>query len=71
MKIGFIFLTEFKLLMFHNNTVKFSEKKIEQAELVENLLPSYLSYRFLHNLQSFLLGEKVKIFDFFKNQRLE
>ena len=25
-------------------------RKIEQAELVENLLPSYLPYKFLHNL---------------------
>ena len=52
-----LFLAEFELLMFHNTT-------IEQAELVENLPPSYLPYRFLHNLHSFLLWEKVKIFDF-------
>ena len=55
--------------MFHNNIVKISEKKKEkneQAELVENLLPSYLPNRFLHNLHSFLLWEKVK-FDFSKS----
>ena len=51
--------------MFHNNIVKISEK-IEQAELAENLPPSYLPYRFLHNLHSFLLWEKVKILDFLK-----
>ena len=34
-------------------------RKIEQAELVENLPPSYLPYKFLHNLHSFLLWEKV------------
>ena len=49
-----IFFAEFKLLMFHNNIVKISEN-IEQAELVENMPPSYLPYRFLHNLQSHLL----------------
>ena len=41
-------------------------RKIEQVELVENLAPSYLPYRFLHDLASFLLWEKVKIFDFLK-----
>ena len=41
-------------------------RKIKQAELVENLPPSYLPYRFLHNLHSFLLWGKVKIFDFLK-----
>ena len=41
-------------------------RKIEQEELVENLLPSYLSYIFLHNWHSFLLCEKVKEFDFLK-----
>ena len=46
--------------MFHNTIVKILEK-IEQAELVENLPP-----RFLHNLHSFLIWEKVKIFDFLK-----
>ena len=34
----------------------------DQAELVENMPPSYLSYRFLHNLHPLLLWEKVKIF---------
>ena len=41
-------------------------RTIEQAELVENLLPSYLPYKFLHNLHACFLGEKVKIFDFLK-----
>ena len=40
-------------------------RKIEQAKLVEKLPPSYLPFRFLHNLHSFLFWEKVKIFDFF------
>ena len=44
-KYVLLFLAEFELLMFHNNIVKISEK-IEQAELVENLPPSYLLYRF-------------------------
>ena len=45
--------------MFHKNIMKISEKKNEQAELVENLPPSYLPYRFLHNLYSVLLLERV------------
>ena len=61
-----LFFADFELLMFHNNIVKISEK-IEQAELVENLPSSYLPYKFLHNFHSFLLLEKVKILDFFKN----
>ena len=44
-------------------------RKNEQAELVENLPPIYLPYRFLHNLQSFLLWEKVKIVDLKKTQK--
>ena len=36
------------------------KKKNEQAELVEKLPPSYLPFRYLHNLHSFLLWEKVK-----------
>ena len=50
--------------MFHNNIVKISENN-EQAELVENLLSSYLPDRFLHNLHSFLLWEKVEMYDVF------
>ena len=65
-----LFFAEFELLMFHNNIVKISEK-IEQLKLVENLPPSYLPYKFLHNFHSFLLWEKVKIFDFFENHWLE
>ena len=51
--------------MFYNNNVKNSEKN-EHVKLVENLAPSYLPYRFLRDLASFLLWEKVKIFDFLK-----
>ena len=64
-KYFLLFFAEFELLTFYNNIVKISEK-IEQVELGENLAPSYLPYRFLHDLASFLLWEKVKIFDFFK-----
>ena len=42
-------------------------RKIEQGELVENMALSYLPYRFLHDLASFLLWEKLKIFDFLKS----
>ena len=56
-KYFLLFFVEFELLMFHNNTVKISEK-IEQEELVENLPPSFLPNRFLHNLHSFLLWKK-------------
>ena len=41
-------------------------RKNEQPELVKNLPPSYLPFKFLHNLHSFLLWEKVKIFDVLK-----
>ena len=64
-KYFLLFFAEFKLLMFYNNIVKISEK-FNQAQRVENLPPNYLPYRFLHNLHSFLLLEKVKIFDFLK-----
>ena len=50
--------------MFHNNIVKISEKN-EQEELVENLPPSYLPYRFLQNLHSYLLWKKQKYLIFF------
>ena len=64
-KYFLFFFNEFELLLFHKQyCVNF--RKIEQADLVENLPPSYLPYRFLHNLCSFLLLEKVKIFDFLK-----
>ena len=43
-------------------------RKIEQAECVKNLPPRYLPYRLLHNLHLFSQWEKVKKFDFFKNQ---
>ena len=38
-----LFFAELKLLMFHNNIVKICEnfRKIEQAELVENLQVTY------------------------------
>ena len=35
-------------------------RNIEQEEPVENLAPNYLPYRFLHDLASFLLWDKVK-----------
>ena len=60
-----LIFVEFELLMFHNNIVKISEK-LNKQNLLKNLPPSYLPYRFLHNLHSFLLWEKVKIFDFLK-----
>ena len=56
--------------MFHNNVLKFFEK-IEQEELVENLPPSYLPFRFLFNLYSLLLWGKSENIWFFKNQLLE
>ena len=40
---------------------------MKQTELVENLPPGDLPYRFLHNLHSFLLLGKMKIFDFLKS----
>ena len=65
-KYFLVFFAEFELWMLHNTIVKISEKN-EQAELVENLLPIYLPCKgFLHNLHSFLIWEKVKIFDFLK-----
>ena len=60
-----IFFAGFELLMFHNNTVK-KIRKIEQTKLVENLLPSYLPYRSLHNLHSFLQGKSGKYLCFKK-----
>ena len=61
-KYFFLFFAEFELFMFHNNIVEISVKM--EHKLVENLTPSYLPYRFLHYLHSFLLWENVKIFDF-------
>ena len=43
--------------MFHNNIKKISEKINEWNS------PSYLPYKFLHDLASFLLREKLEIFD--------
>ena len=60
-----VFFAEFELLMFPNNTVQNSEKNA-QAELVEILPQGYLPYGFLHNLHSFLLKDKVKIFIHFQ-----
>ena len=51
-KYFLLFFAELELLMFHNNIVKISEKINKQ-----NLLKSYLLYKFLHNLHSFLLWE--------------
>ena len=61
-KYVLLFFAEFELLMFHNNIVKIVVK-IKQVKLVEKLPPSYLPYRFLHKLCSFLLCERVKIFE--------
>ena len=57
--------------MFHNNIEKISKKKKQKtndrSEFVEILPPSYLPYRFLHNLHSFFsMGKQMKIFDFLK-----
>ena len=68
----FFFLSKkyfFLLFMLNLNyyvSQQYSEnlRNIEQAELVEKLPPSYLPYRFLQTLHSFLLWEKMKIFDF-------
>ena len=46
-------------------------KKIEQAELIENLPPSYLPNRFLHNWHQFITMGKSENIWFFKNQWLE
>ena len=62
--IFLFFFAEFELLTFHNNTVKISEK-LSNWEIVEHLPPSYLPYRFLHNLHSFLLLEKTNIYIWF------
>ena len=63
-KYFILFYAEFGLLMFHNNIVKNSKKLNKQN--VENQPPSHLPYSFLHNVPSFFLWEKVKIFDFLK-----
>ena len=63
-KYFLLLFAEFKLLTFYKYIVKISEKLNKWN--VENLAPSYLLYRFLHDLASFLLWEKVKIFDFLK-----
>ena len=63
-KYFLLFFAEFELLTFYNNIVKISENLNKWN--VENLAPSHLPYRFLHDLASFLLWEKVKIFDFLK-----
>ena len=62
-KYFLLFFAEFELLMFHNNIVKISEK-LNKCNLLKSLAPNYLSYRFLHDLASFLLWENVNIFDF-------
>ena len=57
-RIFLLFFVEFELLTFHNNIIekisgKKKKKKKDQAEFVEILPRSYLSYRFLHNLHFF------------------
>ena len=64
-KYFLIFFAEFELLMFYNDIVKISEK-LNKWDWLKILAPSYLPYRLLHDLASFLLCEKVKIFDFLK-----
>ena len=74
-----LFFAEFKLSAFCNNNVKISEKKKKKKKKKKkmnkwNLLktrlqvtdPTYFCIVFLH----FLLWEKIKILDFFKNHRL-
>ena len=51
-------------------TILWKIQKIEQAELVENLPPSYLPYRFLPNLHSFLLWSKSENIWFIKTNGL-
>ena len=63
-KIVFMFLCRIWIIDVSQYCENF--RKNDQAELVENLSPSYLTYRFLHKLRSFLLWEKVEIFDFLK-----
>ena len=50
-KYCLLFFAAFELFTLHNNiTCMTILEKNEQAKLVENLSPSYLPYRFLHNL---------------------
>ena len=56
----FFFIAEFKLLMFHNNSFKISEK------LNKKICP----HRFLHNLHTFYYGKNENI-GIFKNHCLE
>ena len=64
-KMFLLFFAKSKLLMFHNNIVKISGKKLNKWNLLK-VCRRYLPYSFLHNLHSFLLLEKVKILDSFK-----
>ena len=52
-------------LMFHNNIVKISEN-LNKRNLLKICSPSYLPYRFLHDLHAFLLWEKGENISFFK-----
>ena len=55
--------------MFHNNIVKISEKKNEQANVLKIALKlTYLTY-FCIICVHFYYGEKVKIFDFIKKKQ--
>ena len=54
------FFTDYKLLTIHSNIVNILET--EQVELVENLHPNFLPYRFLHNLQPFFYGKTIFFF---------
>ena len=57
-KYLFLFFAEFELLMFHNNIVEISVKM--EYELVENLPPSYLPYRFCITCIHFYYGKMWK-----------
>ena len=60
-----LFFTDFKLVMFHNEYCE-NFRNFVHVELVKNLHPKYLLYRFLHILEWYLLWENMKMFDFLK-----
>ena len=60
-----LFFAEFKLLRFHNHTVKISEKLDKQNLLKICLQVTNPTDFYIINIH-FYYGEKVKIFDFLK-----
>ena len=64
-KISFAFLYWIWIIEVSQQYSKIFRQN-EQAQLVQNLPASDLPYRFLHNLLSVLLHEKVKVCDFLK-----